>query len=441
MPLKQTPLFDRHLAHQARMAEFAGFQMPLQYPDGAIAEHRLVRSSAGLGDISHMGLVKVHGWQAGDALAFALSLDVRNMEPFTAAYALICAPDGGIVDDIFVYRLSDHYLLVLNAANTATDISWLQEHTSEFAVGIQKTDAAMLALQGPKALELAAGLLQKPLGIPRFGIAELQYGGRDLMISRTGYTGEDGIEIICPPDAADELWQAILKKAAELKIECGPVGLAARDSLRFEPGFPLYGHELSRDNSPAESRLLWACDFSHDFIGRDAVLARSFQLAQPNGQRVLTRFAMMDDGVPRQGCEVLNDEGQVIGQVCSGMRSPSLELFAGNAYIDQAYARADSEIYINIRGKGKKARVLARPLFRPAYRDESKGTSLGGQAGTTANGGAQTIPQNDPGQPGDFQNRHIGPGASDQQAMLASLQCHDLEQLLIEAIPPNIRLK
>ena len=378
----------------------------------------MVRRSAGLFDISHMGRIEALGREAGDALSQLLTSDVRKLQPFQSCYALLCGQDGGIIDDVFVYRLADHFLIVVNAANTETDLDWIREQAGGFAAVFRETteDTAMMALQGPCALDIMATLLHSDISWQRFFLRETELCGAPVLISRTGYTGEDGVEIICPADAASDIWTALLEAGSKAGIEVGPAGLGARDSLRFEPGFALYGHEISREVTPIEARLLWACDFTHDFIGRDALLHRR---AQRPSSELLVSFTMVDTAVPRAGCRVLDNQGTPIGRVVTGLKAPSLDSFAGNAYIQRDFSRPDSEIVIEIRGKAKAARIAKRPLYRPSYR-------------------SSTLPE----QPeyGSFVYRHIGPDTAEQHSMLAALGYSDLQHLIADTLPQDIRL-
>ncbi|AFG36584.1 aminomethyl-transferring glycine dehydrogenase [Spirochaeta africana] len=414
MDLRTTPLDAEHRALGAKMAGFAGWQMPLHYPAGAIEEHRLVRHSAGLFDISHMGRIEVHGHQAVDALSHLLTADIRRLAPFEACYALLCGPDGGILDDVFVYRLADRCLVVVNAANCSRDLAHMREHSAGFAAAFRDitSSTAMLALQGPSALAAIEPLLGRSVDWPRLYLHEGVLHDAPVLLCRTGYTGEDGLELICPADTAVALWRDLLEAADTAGIQAGPAGLAARDSLRFEPGFPLYGNELTPHITPVEARLMWACRMDHEFIGREAIIERK---ASPAIR--LVSFVMEQPGVPRHGCEVYSPDGQRIGWVTSGLRAPSLNAFAGNAYVETAWAGRDQELLIEIRGSRKLARTARRPLYRPSYR-------------------ASRLPA----QPeyGELVQRHIGPTAAQRDAMLKAIGCPDMPTLIQQTIPDDI---
>jgi glycine cleavage system T protein len=257
------------------MVPFAGWEMPVQYPTGPIEEHHLTRRSAGLFDIDHMGQITVTGPDAEVFLDHLVTWDIRLMANHEAHYALMCYEHGGVVDDIFIYKLTGRWLVVVNASNLDKDYHWMQDHAQGYDVTLKNIsdETYMLALQGPKALALLQKLTQANLaGVPRFSAIEAEVSGVPTIIGCTGYTGEDGVELFVPAEAALNVWEATLAAGLGAGIEVGPVGLAARDSLRFEPGFPLYGHEINADITPIEANLSWACQFNRDFIGRSTLL-------------------------------------------------------------------------------------------------------------------------------------------------------------------------
>ncbi|MEW5961418.1 MAG: glycine cleavage system aminomethyltransferase GcvT, partial [Chloroflexota bacterium] len=251
--LKRTKLYAWHSAHGGRMVPFAGWEMPVQYPTGPIEEHHTTRRSAGLFDIDHMGQITVSGPDAAAYLNRLVTWDITQMAGNEAHYALICYEHGGIVDDVFVYKLPGRWFVVVNASNLAKDYQWLLDHTAGFEVTVTdiSSETYMIALQGPRAIELLQQLTPTDLtAIPRFSAFEDKVGGIQAVVGRTGYTGEDGVEIFFPADNAVELWETILQRGERAGIEIRPIGLAARDSLRFEPAFPLYGHEITADITP-----------------------------------------------------------------------------------------------------------------------------------------------------------------------------------------------
>ncbi|MBN1993667.1 MAG: glycine cleavage system aminomethyltransferase GcvT [Anaerolineae bacterium] len=366
--LKRTNLYRWHVDHHARMVPFAGWEMPVQYPPGPLAEHHLVRRSAGVFDIDHMGQVTITGPDAEVYLNRLVTWDIGLMRPNEAHYALLCYDHGGIVDDVFIYKLPGRWLMVVNAGNLNKDYRWLQEHAGGYQVAVKDVSAEtyMLALQGPKAISLLQKLTPAQLAAaPRFTAIEDKVDGVPAVIGRTGYTGEDGVEIFFPAEHARQIWTAILNTGRTAGIEVGPIGLAARDSLRFEPGFALYGHEIGPDITPLEASLEWACRFQNDFIGREALLKQ-----KENGvAKKLVSFALTDKGVPRQDYPVLSAAGgEEIGVVVTGLYAPTVDKYCGNAFVRSNYAGIGTDLQILIRHKPKAAVVIKRPLYVPAYR-------------------------------------------------------------------------
>ena len=357
------------------MAEFAGWAMPIQYTSGSIEEHRLVRQSAGLFDVSHMGQIIVRGDGSAGYLDELVSSPIRSLAENQSAYGLLCLPSGGVIDDVFVYRLAGEWLVVVNASNAERDFQWFRDHLPGSGVEIEDASAryAMFAFQGPLAIgvmdTLCAG--DSPAGssrpavstIERFWAARLTIAGVQCIIGRTGYTGEDGVEVFAPASAALNVWEAVLAAAAAAGVACGPIGLAARDSLRFEPGFPLYGHELTEDISPVQARLKWACDLEKDFIGAPAIREQAASGVSPR----LATVRLEERGVPRQDYPVLQD-GTPVGTVASGMYCPTVDAYCANVYVPAGLAGVGTKLDIEIRGSMKPAVVVKRPLYKPAYR-------------------------------------------------------------------------
>lgn len=358
MELQRTPLYDTHVALGARMVEFSGWEMPVQYR-GILDEHRAVRTAAGLFDIDHMGQVSVTGPEALPFLQKLLTNDLAPMEFRTAKYAVMCYADGTCVDDTFVYRLEDQWLVVVNAGNRAKDVAWMNAQSRSFDVVLRDVsdDYYMLALQGPGAEEL----LQRLEG---FDLSEIQYhharyfdlNGERGVVARTGYTGEDGFELFVPTRYGKHVWDAILDAGKELGVQ--PIGLGARDSLRFEAKFALYGHEIDAHTTPLEAGLGWACDLNKDFIGRDVLLK---QKLEGLGKK-LVGFEMVDRGIARNGYEIAKD-GNVVGVVTSGMFAPTLEKNIGLGFVPPELARIGTEVDVIIRGKPTKARVVKTPFY------------------------------------------------------------------------------
>ena len=342
--LRRTPLYDRHVALGARMVPFAGWEMPVQY-EGVIAEHRAVRTDAGVFDVSHMGEVEVEGPTARDLLQSTLSNDVDRVEPGQAQYTLLTNEDGGIVDDLIVYRLDLHrYLIVANASNVDAVSAWLKERELRGSdVRDVSGDYALLAVQGPRALE-RLGLERAPA----FTWAMGELDGVEVMINRTGYTGEEGVELACMPEDAPRLWDAILARGV------APCGLGARDTLRLEVCYPLHGNDIGPQWDAISSGLGWACALGTEFTGAE----RLREVKERGPAEKLVPFAMVDKAIPRQGMAV--DGG---GEVTSGTLSPMLGVGIGMAYVPAGAARAGTELVIDVRGKPRRAEVKKKPLY------------------------------------------------------------------------------
>jgi aminomethyltransferase len=354
--LRHTPLHQRHLAAGARMVPFAGWEMPVQY-EGVIAEHLAVRNACGVFDVSHMGEIETRGPAALGLLQRLLSNDVSKLEVGGAQYSVLCRDDGGVLDDLFTYRLADdRYLTVTNAANHLTDLAWFRDHAGEFDCDLydRLSDYAMLAVQGPEARAIVSGLAEGELPA-RMHTATITVNGAEALVCGTGYTGEDGVEVLLAPAAAPALWDALLAGGAK------PAGLAARDTLRTEVCFHLYGNDLSTDRNPIEAGLGWCCKEDTGFIGSEAIAeARAAGTAEK-----LAPFVLTERGVPRQGNPVIRD-GESVGIVTSGTHSPSLERGIGMAYVRAELAEPGTEIEIDVRGRMRAARVESKPLLDTA---------------------------------------------------------------------------
>lgn len=366
--LKKTRLHAWHVEHGGRLVPFAGWEMPVQYKTGPIEEHHITRRSAGLFDIDHMGQFTIQG---PDALAYLNRLttwDINSVGVTEAQYSLMCHEDGGVVDDIFIYRVAENeWFVVVNAANRDKDFEWMQSHQAGFDATLTDVslEVYMLALQGPHAIELLNNVAQADISVmPRFSMLKTTILDIETMVGRTGYTGEDGVELFFPSEKAVEMWQGLLDAGAQQDIEITPVGLGARDSLRFEPCFALYGHEITEDITPLEANLKWACKLDHEFIGRDALVAQREQ----GLQKKLIGFELTERGVPREGYAVANTDGQSIGEVVTGMYAPTIDKYAGHAFVPPEYAKVGTELSIIIRDKPKSAVVIKRPFYKPAYR-------------------------------------------------------------------------
>jgi glycine cleavage system T protein len=365
---KKTLLYSWHEAAGARFAPFAGFTMPIQYPTGAVEEHRLCRRSVGLFDIDHMGQVVISGEGAGQALSALVSNRILDMRDREARYALLLNDQGGVIDDLFIYReaaAGDGWFIVVNAGNRETDVAYFRENLPAGVSVEDISDATyMIAVQGPLAVELMDRLSGGGVSpIPRFTMAACTLEGIPARIGRTGYTGEDGVEIYCAADRGLEVWELLLARAKEAGIEAGPVGLAARDSLRFEAGMPLHGHEISPSITPQEALLSWACDFEKDFTGKAALIAQ-----KEGGLKRRLVTLNITGGVPREGYAVLDPQGARIGLCVAGMFCPTTGTYSANALVPPEYAKPGARLSVLIREKPKDAVVVKRPLYTPVYR-------------------------------------------------------------------------
>ncbi len=347
--LLRTPLHSRHLAAGAKLVPFAGWEMPVQYL-GVLDEHRAVRASAGVFDVSHMGEVRTSGPGALAFLQRVLSNDVSKIAVGGAQYSLLCKEDGGVLDDLFTYRLGpEEYLTVTNAANHAKDFAWLAQHAGGFDVQVEDVaaDYAMLAVQGPLAREIVQAMSDGPLP-PKFTAARRTIAGHEVLVCGTGYTGEDGVELLTAPEDAGAVWDELMRRGA------APIGLAARDTLRLEVCFHLYGNDLMESRGPIEAGLGWACKEDTGFIGSEAV--RAAREAGPSEK--LVPFVMAAGGLARQGNPVVGG-----GEVTSGTMGPSLRVGIGMAYVPAALAAPGTPFEIDVRGKVRPAEVHTKPLY------------------------------------------------------------------------------
>ena len=326
----------------------------MQY-EGVVAEHLTVRSSCGVFDVSHMGEIETEGPQALELLQRLLSNDVAKIDVGGAQYSVLCREDGGVLDDLFTYRLDDErFLTVTNAANHEADLAWFRRHADGFDAEVRDAapDHAMLAVQGPAARGIVNGLTADELP-PRMRTAEMDVAGARALVCGTGYTGEDGVELLVGPAHAVALWEELLAAGAR------PAGLAARDTLRLEVCFHLYGNDLSEDRNPIEAGLGWCCREQTGFIGHEAVAtAREGGTAER-----LAPFMLTGPGIPRQGNQILAG-GSPAGAVTSGTLSPSLEVGIGMGYLRADLAEPGTEVEIDVRGRRRAARIESRPLYR-----------------------------------------------------------------------------
>src|SRR4051794_18727679 len=348
--LKRTPLHDRHVAAGARLVPFAGWEMPVQYA-GIKQEHVAVRGNAGIFDVSHMGEIETTGPDAEGFLQRILSNDVTKIAENGAQYSVLCREDGGVLDDLFSYKLGhDRFLTVTNASNHEKDLDWFSRHAEDFDVTLHDRlhDYAMLAVQGPRARGMVNDLTDGELPA-RFRTASLTVAGApETLVCGTGYTGEDGVELLVKPEHAGQVWDALTEAGAV------PAGLGARDTLRLEVCFHLYGNDLMETRGPIEAGLGWCCKEDTGFIGSEAV--RAAREAGPKEK--LAPFALTGPGIARQGNPVLGG-----GEVTSGTMSPSLGMGIGMASLPPERAEPGTRIEIDVRGKARPAEVRSKPLY------------------------------------------------------------------------------
>ena len=343
--LQQTPLHGRHVAAGARMVPFAGWEMPVQY-EGVIPEHRAVRVDTGVFDVSHMGQFHVEGPSAHELLQSLLSNDLDKIGDGEAQYTLLTNERGGIVDDLIAYRIDAyHYLVVVNAGNREAAYTWMKEREIR---GSEIRDAsdeyALLAVQGPKSLER--------LGLPdakAFTHAMGEIDGVEVMINRTGYTGEAGVELMCAADDARELWDAVVARGAV------PCGLGARDTLRLEVCYPLHGNDITEDTDPISAGLGWTCALAKEFTGAGAIRA----VKETGPERKLVAFVMEEKAIPRQGMPIAGG-----GEVTSGTHSPMLDKGIGMGYVPVAGSANGSDLLIDVRGNERRATTVPKPIYK-----------------------------------------------------------------------------
>ncbi len=360
--LKRTPLYEQHRALGARLVEFGGWEMPLQY-SGILQEHEAVRARAGLFDVSHMGEFKVEGPGALAFLQYLVPNDISHLATGQALYTQLCLPDGNTIDDLLVYHLADmHYMLVVNAANIAKDFAWVQEQAKNFQdvrITDQSDTTAMIALQGPLAQTILKQLTEVDLAhIHYYHFAAGTVDGINCIISRTGYTGEDGFELYCAPVDVVKLWNDLL--AAGKAYGLLPAGLGTRDTLRLEAGFCLYDHELNEQTYPLEAGLGWSVKFDKgDFIGRAALL----KIKEEGVERKLIGVEMLDRGICRAECVIYVNE-HPIGALTSGAPGPTVHKNIGMGYVVAAHAVVGHRVDIDIRGRRTAAQIVALPFYK-----------------------------------------------------------------------------
>ena len=365
MELKRTPLYDKHVEAKGKIIEFAGWEMPVQY-EGLTHEHNAVRQKAGLFDVSHMGEVEVQGPEAGAFVQTLVTNNASVLEDNQVMYGMMCQEDGGVVDDLLVYKFDrNHFYLVINAANIDKDFAWIEKVSKTFDVEVHNVsdEVGEVAIQGPLAQEI----LQK---VMKFDLKELAFfytkrhvdvAGVNCMVSRTGYTGEDGFEVYS--DAADilKVWDALLEAGKEEGLV--PAGLGARDTLRFEACLPLYGHEINESITPLEAGLSFFVKLDNDnFIGRDALIKQKTE----GIPRKLVGFEL-EKGIAREGCDVLKD-GKKIGFVTTGYKSPTLGKSVGLALVEREYGEIGAEFEVQIRKHVRPAKIISKRFYKKNYK-------------------------------------------------------------------------
>ncbi len=356
---KKTPFYQIHLKNNAKMVEFAGYWMPIQFK-GIMEEHRRVRSSVGLFDITHMGEFEVKG---KDSLVFLQKMttnDVSKLSDYQVQYSCMCYDNGGIVDDLLVYRLPDRFFLVVNASNIEKDFNWLKSHLfGDVELENISDQTALLAIQGPVAEKVMAKLTDVVLDkISYYWAARGKVAGKEILFSRTGYTGEDGFELYMPDEYGEHFWDAIMQAGKEFGIE--PIGLGARDSLRLEMKYMLYGNDIDQTTNPLEAGLGWIVKLDKgDFVGKEPTV----ELQKAGLKRKLVAFELSDKAFPRQHYQI-EKNGKKTGEVTSGTFSPSLEKGIGLGYVDIQYSDTGADLEINIRGKDYLAKVIKPPFYK-----------------------------------------------------------------------------
>lgn len=367
--MRRTPLYDRHVAAGAKLVDFAGWEMPVQYAGGVREEHMAVRERCGIFDVSHMGEIETSGPQAEALLQRLLSNDVSQIPVGGAQYSVLCNESGGVLDDLFTYEIDpNRYITVTNASNHESDLAWFRAHAGDFDVEV--TDRidhfAMLAVQGPRAREIAQAISDTPLPA-RMTAGERRLSGARVLVCGTGYTGEEGVELLVSPEDAPALWDELVHRGAV------PCGLGARDTLRLEACFHLYGHELSTERDPIEAGLGWCCREDTGFIGAEAVRAARASLsnssasspsepaASPAGRpgERLVAFKLDGPGIARQDNPVVGG-----GVVTSGTLSPCLDVGIGLAYVPAERSAVGTPLQIDVRGRVRRARVHTKPFIQ-----------------------------------------------------------------------------
>ena len=356
--MNKTPLNQKHKNLGAKMTDFGGWEMPVEYT-GIIEEHKAVRNKCGLFDTSHMGEILVSGANAAKSLNKIITNDLKKLETGKILYTPICKEDGGIIDDLLVYCIKeDEYLLVVNASNIEKDFNWIKDHVLEkTAVENLSKNYAMLALQGPEAKKILTQLTDIDLkSIAYYNFRQAKAAGIEMIISRTGYTGELGYELYFEPEAAEKFWDQLMEAGTDFGLQA--CGLGARDTLRLEKTYALYGNDIDEERNPYQAGMSWTVAITKgDFIGRKELI----KIKENCCQRKLTPFKISGRGMARHGYQVFGEEGE-IGEVTSGSYSPTLEQSIGLAYLEKEYTEVGTEIEIEVRNRRIKAEVVKGPF-------------------------------------------------------------------------------
>lgn len=360
MTTQRTALYEEHEKLGAKFVPFAGWDMPVRY-SGIVPEHLHVRESAGLFDVSHMGELFVTGPEAQQLLQFVACNDVSKLSRGKAQYSALLNDAGGVIDDIIIYCLAENeYLVCVNASNSDRDFEWITERGSQFDAVVENrsSEYSLLALQGPLALEVLKRVVGFDAGaiLKRFELAQTEIVGSGVIVARTGYTGEDGVELFLPNTIAARVWQMLVQEPEVL-----PIGLGARDSLRLEAGYPLHGHELSEKIPALDSGLAWIVKFAKgDFVGRDALLSYK----ESGIKNVLLPFELLEKGVAREETAVVNADGKRVGVVTSGTITPTLNKPIGFCIIESSYKSEESKIFAEVRGKKIPLKLHKQALYK-----------------------------------------------------------------------------
>mgnify|MGYP001096603153 CR=1 FL=1 len=357
--MKRTALYDEHIKLNARMVEFAGWEMPVQYK-GLIEEHLNVRKNVGLFDVSHMGEVFFRGENALKTLQWLTTNDVSKLNDGQAQYSLLPNPNGGLVDDIIVYCLkkNSEYLVCVNASNADKDYEWMTKNNKGAEITNESDKWSQIAVQGPKAMELLSKIFGSQIEqLPSFNCQYFLFGNVQVLVAATGYTGEKGVEIFVPNAQAPKLWQELLKQGESLGVQA--IGLGARDTLRTEMKYSLYGNEIDDQSNPIEAGLGWVVKFDKgDFIGREKML----KVKEEGPTKKLVGFKLLDRGIPRHGYKLFSESGEEIGCVTSGTMSPSLDESIGIGYVKENFSSLGSQFLVEIRNRKVKAQVVKTPF-------------------------------------------------------------------------------